>query len=40
MAQAGRAGMGAWIGTVVGAAINIAVAFLMVGIYLLAQFFE
>lgn len=40
MAEAGRAGMGAWIGTVVGAALKIAIAFLMVGIFVLAQFFD
>ena len=40
MADAGRAGFGAWVGTVVGTAVKLAIAFLMVGIFLLQQFFE
>lgn len=39
MHEAGRAGMGAWIGTVIGAAAKLAIAFLMIGIFALAQFF-
>lgn len=37
--DAGRAGVGAWIGTVLGAAAKIAIAFLMVGLFILRQFF-
>ena len=37
--QAGRAGLAAWIGFVVGAAAKVAMAFLMVGIFLLALAF-
>ena len=37
--DAGRAGMGAWIGTVIGAAAKLALAFLMVGIFVFKQFF-
>ena len=40
MADAGRAGMGAWIGTVVGAAAKLAIAFTMVGFFIIRQFFE
>lgn len=40
MADAGRAGLGAWIGTVIGAAAKLAIAFLMVGLFVLRQFFE
>jgi uncharacterized protein YqgC (DUF456 family) len=40
MAEAGRAGFGAWVGTVVGTAVKLAIAFLMVGIFVLQQFFE
>lgn len=40
MGEAGRAGLGAWIGTVVGAAAKLAIAFLMVGLFILRQFFE
>ena len=39
MADAGRAGMGAWIGTVVGAAAKLAIAFVMVGFFIIRQFF-
>jgi uncharacterized protein YqgC (DUF456 family) len=37
--QAGRAGIGAWIGIVIGTAAKLAIAFLMVGLYVLGQFF-
>lgn len=37
--EAGRAGYGAWIGVVLGTAAKLAIAFLMVGIFLLKQFF-
>ncbi len=40
MQDAGRAGVGAWIGTVLGAAAKIAIAFLMVGFFILRQFFQ
>jgi uncharacterized protein YqgC (DUF456 family) len=40
MQDAGRAGVGAWIGTAVGAAAKLAIAFLMVGIFVFRQFFE
>ncbi len=40
VSDAGRAGLGAWIGTVVGAAAKLAIAFTMVGIFLLVQFFH
>lgn len=40
MQQAGRAGLGVWIGTVMGAAAKLAIAFLMVGFFILRQFFE
>lgn len=36
--EAGRAGYGAWIGVVVGTAAKLAIAFLMVGIFVLKQF--
>lgn len=36
--QAGRAGLGAWIGLVVATALRLAVAFAMVGIFALAWF--
>ena len=39
MHEAGRAGLGAWIGTAIGAAAKLAIAFLMVGIFVLRQFF-
>jgi len=35
---AGRAGVGAWLGLVVGAAAKIAIAFTMLGIFVLARF--
>lgn len=38
--DAGRAGLGAWIGTVIGAAAKLAIAFTMVGFFLIRQFFE
>ena len=37
MQQAGRAGYGAWIGVVLGTAAKLAIAFLMVGIFVLKQ---
>jgi len=37
--EAGRAGYGTWIGIVLGAAAKLAIAFLMVGIFILQQFF-
>lgn len=40
MGEAGKAGLGAWIGTVIGAAAKLAIAFLMVGIFIIRQFFE
>ena len=40
VSDAGKAGLGAWIGTVVGAAAKLAIAFTMVGIFLLVQFFH
>lgn len=36
--EAGRAGYGAWIGVVIGTAAKLAIAFLMVGIFILKQF--
>ena len=36
--QAGRAGYGAWLGIVLGTAAKLAIAFLMVGIFVLKQF--
>lgn len=36
--QAGRAGLGAWLGTIIGAAAKLAIAFLMIGIFALRQF--
>ncbi len=36
--QAGRAGFGAWLGIVLGTAAKLAIAFLMVGIFILKQF--
>ncbi|NIP19429.1 MAG: DUF456 family protein [Xanthomonadales bacterium] len=38
MQQAGRAGYGAWVGVVLGTAAKLAIAFLMVGIFLFQQF--
>lgn len=38
MQQAGRAGYGAWLGVVLGTATKLAIAFLMVGIFILKQF--
>ena len=40
MKDAGRAGLGAWIGTVLGAAAKLSIVFLMVGFFILRQFFE
>lgn len=40
MGEAGKAGLGAWIGTVVGAAAKLAIAFTMVGFFILRQFFN
>lgn len=37
---AGRAGLGTWIGMVLGTAAKLAIAFLMVGLFLLRQFFD
>ena len=37
--QAGQAGLGAWIGIVIGTAAKLAIAFLMVGLFVLRQFF-
>jgi uncharacterized protein YqgC (DUF456 family) len=37
--QAGKAGLAAWVGFVIGAAAKVAMAFLMVGIFLLALVF-
>ena len=36
--EAGKAGLGAWVGTVIGTAAKLAIAFTMVGFYLLRQF--
>jgi len=36
--QAGRAGVGAWIGFLVGTALKLALAFAMVGIFVFAYF--
>ena len=36
--SAGRAGVGVWLGTAVGVAVKLAIAFLMVGWFLLRQF--
>ena len=38
--QAGRAGIGATIGLAVGAAIKIAIAFIMLGLFIVARFFN
>ena len=38
MMQAGRVGVGAWIGMAVGAALKLALAFLMIGMYALLRF--
>ena len=35
---AGRAGLGAWIGTALGAAAKLAIAFIMVGLFVIRQF--
>lgn len=40
MREAGQAGLGAWIGTVLGTAAKLAISFLMVGLFILRQFFE
>ncbi|MEM1411379.1 MAG: DUF456 domain-containing protein [Pseudomonadota bacterium] len=40
VSDAGKAGLGAWIGTVVGAAAKLAIAFTMVGFFIIRQFFE
>lgn len=40
MSDAGKAGVGAWIGTVVGAAAKLAIVFTMVGFFIIRQFFE
>ena len=37
--QAGRSGYGAWIGVVLGTAAKLAIAFLMLGIFLLKYLF-
>ena len=34
MVQSGRAGVGAWIGMVIATAVKLALAFLMIGIFL------
>lgn len=39
MQQAGRSGLGAWIGVIVGTAAKLAIAFLMIGLFVLRQFF-
>ncbi len=39
VSDAGRAGLGAWIGTVIGAAAKLAIAFTMVGFFIIRQFF-
>ena len=38
MVQSGRAGVGAWIGMVVATAVKLAIAFLMVGIFIFSAF--
>ena len=38
MVQSGRAGVGAWIGMVVATAVKLAIAFLMVGIFIFSGF--
>ena len=38
--QAGQAGFGAWIGTILGTAAKLAIAFLMIGLFVLRQFFD
>ncbi|MEE4172664.1 MAG: DUF456 domain-containing protein [Xanthomonadales bacterium] len=40
MGEAGKAGLGAWVGTVIGTAAKLAIAFTMVGFFLLRQFFN
>lgn len=40
MTEASRAGLGAWIGTAIGTAAKLAIAFLMVGLFVLRQFFD
>ncbi len=40
VSEAGRAGLGAWIGTVVGTAAKLAIAFTMVGFFVIRQFFN
>lgn len=40
ISDAGKAGVGAWIGTVIGAAAKLAIAFTMVGVFIIRQFFE
>jgi len=37
--QAGRAGIGTWLGLVVGAALKIALSFAMVAVFLAARIF-
>ncbi len=39
MQEAGRAGVGAWVGTVIGAAAKMAIVFLMVAFFIVQQFF-
>ncbi len=38
LSDAGRAGLGAWIGTALGAAAKLAIAFIMVGLFVIRQF--
>lgn len=38
MVQAGKVGVGAWIGMAVGAALKLALVFLMIGMYVLLRF--
>ena len=40
MHQAGRSGYGAWLGVVLGTAAKLAIAFVMVGIFILNQFIK
>jgi uncharacterized protein YqgC (DUF456 family) len=37
--QAGMSGLGAWIGVIIGTAAKLAIAFLMIGLFVIRQFF-
>ncbi len=37
--KAGRAGFGAWLGLILGAALKVAIGFIMIGVFVFARFF-